>query len=244
MQAMLDFGAVEEMEWVRERLRSRFGRPAPAAARTPIGQLAKSSISGRTRDEISLRAYRRLVATYPEWSDIACAAPADIEAVIHDVTFPEVKALRLRNALRAIAARRPDFDLSFLGGWSVARALEWLERLPGVGRKVSASTLNFSTLHMPALVVDTHILRILRRFGFVRSRADAQAAYDMAMTILGDWSAADLAELHILMKRLGQTLCRADRVDCPACPINRRCRTSAARAPSAGGVKDGMAQAS
>lgn len=228
MQMMLGFGAAQDIEWVRDQLQSRFGRPGPIHLRTPIGQLVKSSISGRTRDEISLGAYHRLVDTYPDWSDLACATAADIEAVIGDVTFPDVKARYLHDALRAIEACRPDFDLAFLGAQSVSRALERLERLPGVGRKVSASTLNFSTLRMPAFVIDTHILRILSRFGFVRRKADTRTAYDMTMAMLYDWSAVDLAELHILMKRLGQTLCRADRACCRDCPISRRCHASTA----------------
>ncbi len=238
MQMSLGFGADQDLEWVRDRLRSRFGRPDAILVRTPVGQLVKSSISGRTRDEVSLAAYHRLVEAYPDWSDLARATAADIEAVIADVTFPDVKARYVRDALRAIAARHPDFDLAFLGAQSVAKALAWLERLPGVGRKVSASTLNFSTLRMPAFVVDTHILRILRRFGFVRSKADIRTAYDATMATLCDWSAADLAELHVLMKHLGQTICRADHACCRDCPINQRCHaaTARSRSPAAVGV--------
>lgn len=227
MQGAFDFGAVGEIAWVRDQLVSRFGPARSISVRTPIGQLVKSSISGRTRDEVSAAAYHRLVVAYPEWSDLADAAIEDIEAFISDVTFPDVKARHLRDALHIIAADRPDFDLAFLGQLGVARALEWLERLPGVGRKVSASTLNFSTLRMPAFVVDSHVLRVLRLFGFVRSKADTRTAYDAVMTIAHDWSAADLAELHIVMKRLGQTICGAEHADCRNCPIGRCCQASA-----------------
>lgn len=236
MQMTLSFAADEDVAWIRDQLRSRFGH-STIRVRTPIGQLVKSSISGRTRDEVSLGAYHRLIDAYPDWSNIACASTTEIEAIIGDVTFPDVKARYLRDALRAIAAHRPDFDLAFLGTQSVTRALAWLERLPGVGRKVSASTLNFSTLRMPAFVVDTHILRILRRFGFVRNKADARTAYDMTMAMLHDWSAADLAELHIRTKRLGQTICRADRACCFDCPISRRCRVSMAHSCRSAAVR-------
>ena len=228
MQIAFGFGVPEDMTWVRDRLGSHFGRPARISLRTPIGQLVKSSISGRTRDEVSLGAYRRLVTYYRDWSDLARASADDVEAVIADVTFPDVKARHLVKALRIIAAFRPDFDLAFLNRLGVASALAWLERLPGVGRKVSASTLNFSTLEMPAFVVDTHILRILRRYGFVRGKADTQVAYDRVMAVSEDWSAIDLAELHILMKHLGQTVCRADRACCGECPIRARCKAAAA----------------
>jgi len=227
MQIALSLGAREDIEWVRDQLETRFGCPAPILARTPIGQLVKSSISGRTRDEISLAAYGRLLDAFPRWSDITRASTTDIETVIRDVTFPDVKARHLHDALCAVAAGHPDFDLAFLGSLSVENALEWLERLPGVGRKVAASTLNFSMLHMPTFVVDTHILRISRRFGFVRKKADTRAAYDMTMAVLHDWSATDLATLHILMKRLGQTVCQADRASCRHCPIRLRCQAAA-----------------
>lgn len=225
-----DFGAVEDMAWVRDRLRSCFGRPDRACARAPIGQLVKSSISNRTLDEVSRAAYRRLVEAYPQWPALAEASTCDVEALIGDVAFPDVKARHLGDALRAIGAGHPDFDLEFLGRLSVAEALAWLERLPGVGRKVSASTLNFSTLDMPAFVVDTHILRVLSRLGFIRGKADTRTAYDAAMAASLRWSAAELAELHILMKRLGQTICRHDRARCPDCPIRRRCKAAAASA--------------
>lgn len=221
-----DFGAVEEMTWVRDQLRPRYGNLGPVPVRTPIGQLVKSSISGRTRDEISLAAYRRLVDAYREWPDLARASAGDVQAMIGDVTFPDVKARHLCDALHVIAAYQPSFDLTFLGSLSVAKALAWLERLPGVGRKVSASTLNFSTLKMPAFVVDTHILRILGRYGFVQSNAGTRTAYDAIMATLDAWSADELAELHILMKRLGQTICRADLACCPDCPIRQRCRAA------------------
>lgn len=233
MQMVFDFGAVADMAWVRDRLSGFFGRPGRGAALAPIGQLVKSLISNRTLDAVSLAAYRRLVQACPEWSGLAAASTAKVEALIGDVTFPEVKARHLGEALRIIGAGRPDFDLDFLHRLGVDKGLAWLERLPGVGRKVSASTLNFSTLALPAFVVDTHVLRVLRRYGFVRNTADTPDAYDAVMAASPRWSAADLAEFHILMKRLGQTVCRHDRARCPACPIRRRCKTASAGAARA-----------
>jgi endonuclease-3 len=113
MQVTFDFGAVEDMVWVREQLRSCFGQPDRVCTRVPIGQLVKSSISGRTLDEVSLAAYRRLVEAYPEWPALAEASTGDVEVLIGAVTFPDVKARHLGDALRAIGARHPDFDLPF-----------------------------------------------------------------------------------------------------------------------------------
>jgi endonuclease-3 len=183
-------------------------------------------ISSRTVDPVSRDASQRLEERYPAWQTLADAAVDEIKTTIQDVTFPDDKARNVHAALRMIAAQHPDFDLTFLQQMSVPQALCWLERLPGVGRKVAASTLNFSTLKMASFVIDTHILRLLRRFGFVRNKADIAGAYDLMMPMMGDWSAAELSEFHMLMKRLGQTVCRSNQAHCAHCPIGERCKSA------------------
>lgn len=226
MQLAFDLGAAAEFVHMRDRLRARFGPVALTGRLAPINQLVKSLLGSRTRDEVSWRAYERLVGNYPRWSEAAAAETADLEAIIAGVTFADVKARRLKQALLGIAASAPDFDLSTLAGRPVDEALGWLERFPGVGRKVASATLNFSTLARPAFVIDTHILRVLRRLGFVRPSADTEAAYAAVMQAAAGWSADELVELHALLKKLGQTLCHAERAGCGACTLCGMCKAS------------------
>lgn len=114
----------------------------------------------------------------------------------------------------------------------MSEAFIWLERLPGVGRKVAASTLNFSTLQRPALVIDTHVGRVLKRLGLVGARAEIVAMYDAVMNAAAGWSALDLTDLHIWMKRLGQTLCRPSGARCEGCPLRDICREPPATVPA------------
>jgi endonuclease III len=231
MQRAFDFGAATEVEWIRRLLRPAFGGSVVGEKLDPTSQLVRSLIGSRTRDPVSWLAFERLRSRYPAWADAAVAKPGEIEAVIAEVTFADVKARRLGEALRAVAAVHANLDLDFLGRWPPDHALAWLERLPGVGSKVAAATLNFSTLDRPAFVVDTHVLRVLRRFGFVAERADTRRAYAAVMAAAEHWSAADLAELHGLLKRLGQTICQAHEPNCLPCPLRHGCRM-AARAPA------------
>ncbi len=224
MQLALGFREFGDIAWVRERLRQYFGEPGAPRLRTPVSQLVKSIISSRTLDEVSRGASQRLEDHYPRWGELAAAPVEDIQAIIDDVTFAIEKAQYVRDALCRVSERNADFDLTFLRQMSVPQALDWLEKLPGVGRKVAASTLNFSTLKMPSFVIDTHILRMLRRFGFVRRTADIPKAYGAMMAMVAEWSAAELSELHMLLKRLGQTVCRSNHAHCEHCPIGERCR--------------------
>lgn len=246
MQRTFDFAEDIALAQIRDALTLAFGRPKVGSMPDPVDQLVKSLISGRTRDEVSLPAFERLARAYPRWAEMAAATAHEIESVIADVTFADVKAVHLKRTLQIVQASHPDFRLDFLGGLTVLQALEWLERLPGVGRKVAAATLNFSTLFMPAFVIDTHILRVLKRLGLVRPKGTTQNAYDVVMAAAEWWSATDLAEFHSLMKRLGRTICRYERPICSQCPIETHCKLSAhiGRAVKSAGLGQGLSTSS
>ncbi|THD81668.1 MAG: endonuclease [Phenylobacterium sp.] len=229
MQATLDFGAVGDLREVRDRLHNFFGDLEPPPRRTPMQQLVKSLISNRTYDRVSVGAFERLMADGANWDVLAQAPARDLEARIFDVEFADRKAAHLTATLAILSRIRPSFDLDFLSAQPMDAALAWLERLPGVGRKVAASVLNFSTLQRPALVIDTHLKRVLSRLGFVSGTADTTRMYETMMQAADGWSATELTELHVWLKRLGQTHCRPHGSDCCACPLHSRCpaRTAA-----------------
>ena len=154
---------------------------------------------------------------------IAEAGPRAIAETIFDVSFAEAKAEWLTGALGRIARERGGFALDFLGSMPMAAALAWLERLPGVGRKVSAATLNASTLDRPLMIVDSHVLRVLQRLGFVAATADARAASEAVTAAMPDWSGEAFLHFHLVAKRLGQRACRAVAPDCSACPLRHEC---------------------
>jgi endonuclease-3 len=222
MQQAFSFLAGDVASW-RDRLRAADPVTLPATRRPPIGQMVKSLISAKTRDAVSLAAYHRLLDRYSSFEAMAQADAGVLETTIADVTHADVKARYLAAALRRIAAEQPDFDLAFLGDLPLAAALAWLERLPGVARKVSASTLNASTLGRPVLIVDTHVLRVLIRLGFVPRTADYRAASEAVTAAMPGWRGDDFLLFHVLMKRLGQTVCRWDVPACGVCPLAGDC---------------------
>jgi endonuclease III len=222
MQQRFDFVSSDLERW-RLALRPLLHGIVLPPRRAPIGALVKSLISGRTLDAISLRAYHRLRRIFPSPECLARAAPRAIERAIADVTFSEVKAVWLSQGMRRIARERPDFDLDFLGSVPVSRALAWLERLPGVGRKVAAAALNASQLSRPVLIVDTHVLRVLRRLGFVARNADIRTTSEQATAAVPCWSGDDFLLFHVAAKRLGQLFCRPEAPDCAHCPLAFDC---------------------
>lgn len=181
----------------------------------------KSLISSRTRDADSIAAYRALRDRFGSARGIAAADVADVEAALARVTFADVKAGRLVEALRAVAAERPDMDLTFLRDLPLPQALAWLERLPGVGRKTAAAVLNFTALDGRVLAVDGHTARALGRLGL--GTADAVAVSERVTAAMTGWSADDFRTFHVQGKRVGQTLCHVRGPECRRCPLAGDC---------------------
>lgn len=219
----LDDGPIT-LQTVHTRLLARFGKPGPWLHLDPVSQFAMGMIGGRTREQESRAAFEALSRRFRDWEAVR-DAPCDVlRAAIAPVNFAERKAPRMQAALRAITMLRRRIELDFLRDLPVDAALAWLEQLPGVGRKVSAATLNFSTLRMRSLVVDTHHLRIVRRLGLIRPHATYEEAYRRLMPRLPEhWTASELDDHHQLLKRLGQTVCRHEAPRCDCCPLRDLC---------------------
>jgi endonuclease-3 len=228
MQLSLNFGASApagpSLTHLHQRLLSAFGPFRSDLRHEPLDQLVKSLISSRTHDEESQATYERLKHRYPQWSAVLDAPPEELRSLLCPVTYPDEKADWLSVALRQIVSKTGVLSLDFLADQPVEQAAAWLSRLSGVGPKVAAAVLNFSTLRMRVMVVDTHVLRLAKRYGLVSPSATAEAASRIMMNLAPDsWTAADFYELHWLMKRTGQMRCTHGWARCGACPLAAAC---------------------
>lgn len=223
MQPMLPFDIAPLLPRVRRTLRNVLGSLRPEARMAPIDQLVKSQISGRTYDEVSWPAYLRLHAAFPSWESLLDAEPRVVEGVIADVTYADAKAEWVVAALRRIVEWQGELTLDFLTEGPVEAAFRKLQNLTGVGPKVASAVLNFSTLARPILVVDTHVCRVSRRLGLVDDDDLGHAHRRMMEQAGPTWDADDLFELHWLMKRFGQSICRHAAPLCQSCPLADLC---------------------
>lgn len=225
MQTTFDFASVDLGRWHRKL--GVFRHPLILTPpRRPVAQLIKSIISGRTLDAVSQAAFDRMVARFGGPARLAAASAADVKRTIDDVTFAADKARYVIGALRQLRDGPYGFDLTPLRDRPLGDALAFLEQLPGVARKVSASTLNASTLSMPVLIVDTHVLRVLKRLRAIGPHADYRAASETVTAAMPHWTGPDFLAFHTSLKRLGQTICRADVPWCGACPLADDCPTA------------------
>jgi endonuclease-3 len=207
---------------VHRRLLRRFGPLRPPRRTDPLEELILTILSQNTSDANSGRAYAALRERFPTWEALAAARPAEVARAIRVGGLANVKAPRILAVLREIRRRQGRLDLSWMHRAGDAEVTGYLRSLPGVGPKTAAIVLAFS-LGRPALPVDTHVHRVVRRLGLVPPRASAEAAH----RVLEGLAPPELkVELHVGLIRLGREICKAGRPRCERCPLADLCPTA------------------
>jgi endonuclease-3 len=223
-QHSFDFGEAAVLPEIRVRLLAIFGPQRDEQRFDPLSQLVYGILASKTRDEVSMAAFLELHRRCRSWDVLLHATPKQIERVIFSVHHADRKAEELPQALRMIRARSGALDLEFLADWNTDMAAQWLDSLYGVGPKIAATVLNFSTLRKAILPVDTHLLRVGQRLGFVRQGGDFEAGHNgYARLLPTEWDGDTVYELHWLIKLLGQQICRPTAPACGHCPLHELC---------------------
>ena len=206
---------------VHRRLCRLYGCPiAYFHSLDPLSELVSSLLSHRTRNADSGRAFKQLRARFPEWAAVAAAPEPAVQDAIAGVTWPEQKAPRIQEVLRAVHAAHGDWSLDFLGELPVPDARAWLEALPGVGPKTSAAVLSFSTLRRAALPVDSHHHRVAARTGLITSTLAVGPSHAvLAAQLPPDWDAQQLYDNHEVLMLHGQQCCFFQKPACDRCVL-------------------------
>lgn len=209
---------------VSKILQDTYGAPFHFfSERDPVSQMVSALLSHRTKNAVSRNAYHALKDQYTNWEAVIAAPTAEVEEVIKMVTFPEVKAPRIQQALQYVQDHAA-LSLDFLAEMTVAEARAWLERIPGIGAKTSAAILNFSRLRMPALVVDTHHLRVAQRLGIIPPKSTLdKGARLLAAYLPKDWTGQQVYDDHQGFMRHGQKVCHWQHPQCKNCVVRAYC---------------------
>jgi endonuclease III len=196
----------------------------------PLSNLVSNLLSHRTKNADSARAFRALTERYPTWEAVRDAPSPEVQEAIHASTWPEQKAPRLQAVLREITTKTGGLNLDFLASMTVREARDWLERLPGVGPKTSAATLLFSSLHMPAMPVDSHHHRVALRLGLIPAGTGVGPSHALLERLLPtDWDAQRLFDHHEVLMLHGQRCCFFANPACSRCAVLALCPTGTAR---------------
>jgi endonuclease-3 len=176
---------------------------------SPLELLVAAILSARSTDRLVNQVTPALFARYATAGDYAAADQAQLERLIGPTGFFRAKARTLISLGQAVCDR--------FGG-EVPDTLEELVTLPGVGRKTANLVLS-DAFGKPGIIVDTHVARLARRFGWTAHTDPDKIEHDIAALLpRQEWTAAS----HRLIWH-GRRVCHARRPACGACGVARWC---------------------
>jgi endonuclease-3 len=196
---------------VLNRLKKRYPDMGTALAYEDAWQLLVATVmSAQTTDENVNRVTPVLFERWPTPEDLAEADPEDVEAVIFSTGF-------YRQKTKSIQALSADLVTTF--GGDVPRDLEAMTTMRGVGRK-TASVVLAEAWNLPAIAVDTHVMRVAKRIGLTTESDPAKVEADLRSL----YPESEWAGISMRVIRFGRDVCDARRPRCWECPLADRCR--------------------
>ena len=188
-------------------------------SKDPLDILIETILSQNTNDQNRDKAYQRLKARFPRWGDALEGKTKSIVSAIRPGGLAEQKARRIREILHWIKKREGRLSLSFLKEMDSEEIKKTIGGLKGIGPKTLHCLLLFG-LGREAFPVDTHILRIGKRLGFIPEWMDAEKAHEWVAPLVPKRKSLSL---HLNLIRFGRSVCKARNPECNKCLLSIEC---------------------
>lgn len=176
---------------------------------SPFQLLIATILAAQCTDKMVNTVTPKLFARYPTPAALAGADLAELEKLVHSTGAFRNKAKNIRGCSQQLVDQH---------GGAVPADREALVALPGVGRKTANVVLG-TALGVPAVAVDTHVMRISGLLRFTRHSKPDPIEQDLCKLLPPErWArACHLIQFH------GRRCCSARSPDCERCVINDLC---------------------
>ena len=166
-------------------------------------------LSAQTTDRQVMEVVPALFKKYPDPLSLSKAPLDNIMDIIKPVGFYRVKAANIKKTAEKLLK---DFN------GIVPDTIDELLTLPGVGRK-SANVVVGSLFGKPAIIVDTHFGRVVRRIGLTQAKVPDKIEKDIALLIPEEkqYRFSMAANLH------GRKICHSRKPSCSNCFLKSLC---------------------
>jgi endonuclease III len=176
----------------------------------PLELLVATQLSAQCTDERVNLVTRDLFQKYRSAEDYATVSQEELEQDIRSTGFYRNKAKNLRATCQLLIT-------NYNG--EVPRTMVDLLKLPGVARKTANVVLGNAFGIIEGFVVDTHIGRLARRFGWTKNEDPVKVEQDLMQLVpRQDW--LDLSHLLIFH---GRAICQARKPLCERCTLSKLC---------------------
>ena len=176
----------------------------------PLELLVATQLSAQCTDERVNLVTRDLFQKYRSAEEYATVSQEELEQDIRSTGFYRNKAKNIRAACQLLIT-------NYNG--EVPSTMADLLKLPGVARKTANVVLGNAFGIIEGFVVDTHIGRLARRFGWTKNEDPVKVEQDlMRLVPRQDW--LDLSHLLIFH---GRAICQARKPLCQLCTLSKIC---------------------
>lgn len=179
-------------------------------AENPVQLIIATRLSAQCTDARVNLVTPKLFAKYPDLEDYANAKIEDVEEIVRPCGFYHMKARDIIGMAKMI--------LEEYGG-TVPDTIDELVRLPGVGRK-TANLIVGDVYKKPAVVADTHLIRISNRLGLVQTKDPYKVEIQLKKLLPAEES-NDFCHRCVLH---GRAVCNARKPKCESCNLTRVCK--------------------
>lgn len=180
----------------------------------PLQLLIAVRLSAQCTDARVNKVTPALFARYPDLDALCGATAEDVGQIIQSCGLFRTKA---RDICEMAHMLRDRF------GGVVPDSMEALLQLPGVGRKTANLILGDVYGH-PAIVADTHCIRIAGRIGLTDGTKDPLKTERQLRACVEPSEGSDLCHRFVLF---GREICTARSPRCDGCPLRGFCRSAA-----------------
>lgn len=178
-------------------------------AENPLQLIIATRLSAQCTDARVNLVTPALFEKYKTVEDFAAADISDVEKLIHSCGFFRAKAKDIIGMCQKMIA---EYD------GKVPDTLEKLTSLPGVGRK-TANLIMGDVYGQPAVVADTHLIRISNLLGLVSTKDPFKVEMQLR-EILPPEESNDFCHRCVLH---GRETCISGRPKCESCTMNGFC---------------------
>lgn len=176
----------------------------------PLQLLISTQLAAQCTDARVNQVTPALYARYPDCKAFAEAEQAELEDLIRSTGFFRNKAKNIIACCRAILERH---------GGKVPDTMEELTALAGVGRKTANLVLG-DAFGKPAIVVDTHAIRLTNRIGLTNSKDPGKIEEELRAILPPEKSNRFCHQLVLH----GRAVCQARKPQCELCTLRSLCR--------------------
>lgn len=213
------------VDTIARRLSERYGDDTHGNKDNPLRELLFIICSVQTNEMLYRSTYTRLTTTFRNFRQLTYATEEEIAAVIARGGLARQKAHTIKGILSRLVFDFGIPTLRRLRELSDAECEEYLESLPGVGRKSARCVMMYS-LGREVFPVDSNCWRICRRLGWVRPTRPDKSCSPNDMNRIQKRVPPELRfSLHVNFVSHGRDHCLPLQPKCDSCCIREYCRT-------------------